>query len=69
MNQLIARRLLPATPSLDRSASFWDRYANTSSAGSVIASTCTSRLPAARLGVLAFVWRRVFGGSVVLRKR
>ena len=54
MNQLIARRLLGRDASLDEAPVILDRYANTSSAGSVIAWHLHQQdLPSGALGVLA----------------
>jgi hypothetical protein len=43
MNQLIARRVLGRDPSVDEAPVILDRYANTSSAGSVIAFHLTTQ--------------------------
>ena len=70
MNQLIARRLLGRDASLDEAPVILDRYANTSSAGSVIAWHLHQQdLPSGALGVLASFGAGYSVGSVVLRKR
>ena len=70
MNQLIVRRLLGRDASLDEAPVILDRYANTSSAGSVIAwHLHQQNLPSGALGVLASFGAGYSVGSVVLRKR
>ena len=70
MNQLIVRRLLGRDASLDEAPVILDRYANTSSAGSVIAWHLHQQdLPSGALGVLASFGAGDSVGSVVLRKR
>lgn len=70
MNQLIMRRLLGRDASPDEAPVILDRYANTSSAGSVIAWHLHQQdLPAGALGVLASFGAGYSVGSVVLRKR
>lgn len=70
MNQLIVRRLLGRDASPDEAPVILDTYANTSSAGSVIAfHTHQDDLPAGSIGVLSSFGAGYSIGSVILRKR
>ncbi len=70
MNQLIARKLLGRDPEADEAPVILDTYANTSSAGSVIAlHKNQDDLPAGSLGVLSSFGAGYSIGSVILRKR
>lgn len=69
MNQLIARKVLGREPSLDEAPVILDRYANTSSAGSVIAFHLHNQdLQAGDIGVLCAFGAGYSAGNVVLRK-
>jgi beta-ketodecanoyl-[acyl-carrier-protein] synthase len=69
MNQLIAKRVLGREPSSDESPTILDEYANTSSAGSVIAfHKYHDDLAAGDLGVLCAFGAGYSAGSVVLRR-
>ncbi|RLQ22962.1 beta-ketoacyl-ACP synthase III [Seongchinamella sediminis] len=69
MNQLISRRVLGRDPSPEESPTILDEYANTSSAGSVIAfHKHRSDLRSGDLGVLCSFGAGYSIGSVVLRK-
>lgn len=69
MNQLIARKVLGREPSLDEAPVILDRYANTSSAGSVIAFHLHNQdLTAGDIGVLCAFGAGYSAGNVVLRK-
>ncbi|MDF0606978.1 beta-ketoacyl-ACP synthase III [Neisseriaceae bacterium TC5R-5] len=69
MNQLIARRVLGRDASLEEAPVILDRFANTSSAGSIIAFHSHSQdLPAGALGVISSFGAGYSVGSVVLRK-
>jgi beta-ketodecanoyl-[acyl-carrier-protein] synthase len=69
MNQLIARRLLDREPSVEEAPVILDRYANTSSAGSIIAFHLhSSDLASGELGVMSSFGAGYSVGSVVLRK-
>lgn len=70
MNQLIARKLLGRDPEAHEAPVILDTYANTSSAGSVIAfHKHQDDLPAGSVGVLSSFGAGYSIGSVVLRKR
>ena len=70
MNQLIVRRLLGRDATAEEAPVILDRYANTSSAGSVIALHMhQDDLPAGSLGVLSSFGAGYSIGSVILRKR
>nr|WP_288499683.1 beta-ketoacyl-ACP synthase III [uncultured Pseudomonas sp.] len=70
MNQLIARKLLGRDPEAHEAPVILDIYANTSSAGSVIAlHKHQDDLPAGSLGVLSSFGAGYSIGSVILRKR
>lgn len=70
MNDLIARKVLGRDPSDTESPTILDEYANTSSAGSVIAfHKHRSDLAAGDLGVLCSFGAGYSIGSVVLRRR
>ncbi|KHL69873.1 3-oxoacyl-ACP synthase [Pseudomonas flexibilis] len=70
MNQLIARRLLGRDAEAHEAPVILDTYANTSSAGSVIAfHKHQDDLPAGSVGVLSSFGAGYSIGSVVLRKR
>ncbi len=69
MNQLIARRVLGREPDAGEAPVILDEYANTSSAGSVIAFHKHHRdLRAGELGVLCAFGAGYSAGSVVMRK-
>lgn len=69
MNQLIARRVLGREPNADEAPVILDQYANTSSAGSVIAFHKHHRdLKSGDLGVLCAFGAGYSAGSVVMRK-
>ena len=69
MNQLIARRVLGREPSAHESPTILDEYANTSSAGSVIAfHKHHEDLQAGDIGVLCAFGAGYSAGSVVLRR-
>jgi len=69
MNQLIAKRLLEREATLEEAPVILDRYANTSSAGSIIAFHLHGDLAAGELGVISSFGAGYSVGSVVLRKR
>ncbi|TBU83310.1 beta-ketoacyl-ACP synthase III [Pseudomonas daroniae] len=70
MNQLIARKLLGRDAEAHEAPVILDTYANTSSAGSVIAlHKNQDDLPAGSLGVLSSFGAGYSIGSVILRKR
>jgi len=70
MNQLIARKLLGRDPEAHEAPVILDTYANTSSAGSVIAlHKHQDDLPTGTLGVLSSFGAGYSIGSVILRKR
>ncbi|MBA1201486.1 beta-ketoacyl-ACP synthase III [Pseudomonas capeferrum] len=70
MNQLIVKRLLGRDVSEEQAPVILDRYANTSSAGSVIAfHLYQDDLPKGALGVLSSFGAGYSIGSVILRKR
>ena len=69
MNQLISRRLLGREPSFDEAPVVLDEYANTSSAGSVIAMhKHQDGLAAGDVCVLCAFGAGYSAGTVVLRK-
>jgi len=70
MNQLIVKKLIGAEVTQDVAPLILDEYANTSSAGSVIAfHTYRADLPAGSLGVICSFGAGYSVGSVVVRKR
>ncbi|WP_311971316.1 beta-ketoacyl-ACP synthase III [Pseudomonas baltica] len=70
MNHLIVKKLLGRDATLDEAPVILDTYANTSSAGSVIAlHTYQDDLQAGALGVLSSFGAGYSIGSVILRKR
>jgi len=70
MNQLIVKKLLGRDASEEEAPVILDRYANTSSAGSVIAlHSYQDDLPKGALGVLSSFGAGYSIGSVLLRKR
>ncbi|GGX82752.1 beta-ketoacyl-ACP synthase III [Litchfieldella qijiaojingensis] len=69
MNDLIARRVLGGDPTPAQAPVILDRYANTSSAGSIIAFHLhRDGLPAGALGVVCSFGAGYSAGSVVVRK-
>ena len=69
MNQLIAKRVLGRAPTEDDAPTILDEYANTSSAGSVIAfHKHHADFESGDLGVLCSFGAGYSIGSVVLRK-
>lgn len=69
MNQLIARKVLGRDPDADEAPVILDRYANTSSAGSVIAFHLHNQdLKLGDIGVLCAFGAGYSAGSVVLKK-
>jgi beta-ketodecanoyl-[acyl-carrier-protein] synthase len=69
MNQLIAKGVLGRPPTEDEAPVILDRYANTSSAGSVIAfHLCRSDLASGDIGVLCSFGAGYSIGSLVIRK-
>ncbi|WP_438984609.1 beta-ketoacyl-ACP synthase III [Aequoribacter sp.] len=70
MNDLIARKVLGRQPTVDEAPVILDEYANTSSAGSVIAfHKHQSNLQSGDLGILCSFGAGYSIGSVVLQKR
>lgn len=70
MNQLIARRVLGRDPTPEESPTILDEYANTSSAGSIIAfHKYRGDFRSGELGVLCSFGAGYSIGSIVLRKR
>jgi beta-ketodecanoyl-[acyl-carrier-protein] synthase len=70
MNHLIVKKLLGRDASVEEAPVILDTYANTSSAGSVIAfHTYQDDLPSGALGVLSSFGAGYSIGSVILRKR
>jgi beta-ketodecanoyl-[acyl-carrier-protein] synthase len=70
MNELIARRVLGHDASADQAPIILDRYANTSSAGSIIAFHLHHEdLPSGALGVVCSFGAGYSAGSVVLCRR
>jgi beta-ketodecanoyl-[acyl-carrier-protein] synthase len=69
MNDLIARRVLGRDPADGEAPNILDEYANTSSAGSVIAfHKFSADLPAGAIGLLCSFGAGYSAGSVILRK-
>jgi beta-ketodecanoyl-[acyl-carrier-protein] synthase len=69
MNQLIAKNVLGRVPSEDEAPVILDRYANTSSAGSVIAFHLhRAALVAGDIGVICSFGAGYSIGSVVIRR-
>ena len=69
MNQLIAKGVLGRVPTEDEAPVILDQYANTSSAGSVIAfHLCRSDLTSGDIGVLCSFGAGYSIGSLVIRK-
>jgi beta-ketodecanoyl-[acyl-carrier-protein] synthase len=69
MNELIARRVLGREPSAEEAPNILDEYANTSSAGSVIAfHGFSSDLSPGDLGLLCSFGAGYSAGSVILKK-
>ncbi|MBF8223310.1 beta-ketoacyl-ACP synthase III [Halomonas sp. 328] len=69
MNDLIARKVLGHDPSPEQAPVILDRYANTSSAGSIIAfHRHRDDLPSGALGVVCSFGAGYSAGSVILRK-
>ena len=69
MNQLIAKGVLGRAPTEDEAPVILDQYANTSSAGSVIAfHLCRSDLTSGDIGVLCSFGAGYSIGSLVIRK-
>ena len=69
MNQLIAKKVLGEVPGQDRAPTVLDQYANTSSAGSVIAMHQTlGQLKAGDFGVLCSFGAGYSAGAILLRK-
>jgi len=69
MNQLIARRLLDRDPTLEEAPVILDRYANTSSAGSIIAFHLHGDgMQAGDVGVISSFGAGYSVGSVVVKK-
>jgi beta-ketodecanoyl-[acyl-carrier-protein] synthase len=70
MNHLIVKKLLGREASVEEAPVILDRYANTSSAGSVIAfHSYQDDLPSGSLAVLSSFGAGYSIGSVLLRKR
>ena len=70
MNHLIVKKLLGREATVEEAPVILDRYANTSSAGSVIAfHSYQDDLPSGALGVLSSFGAGYSIGSVILRKR
>ncbi|QDQ26115.1 beta-ketoacyl-ACP synthase III [Chitinimonas arctica] len=69
MNQLIAKRLLERDPSPEEAPVILDRYANTSSAGSIIAFHLHGDLAPGEVGVISSFGAGYSVGSVVVRKQ
>lgn len=69
MNDLIARRVLGHTPTAEQAPVILDRYANTSSAGSIIAFHLhRNDLPSGALGVVCSFGAGYSAGSVIVRR-
>jgi beta-ketodecanoyl-[acyl-carrier-protein] synthase len=69
MNDLIARRVLGRAPAAGEAPNILDEYANTSSAGSVIAfHKYSSDLPSGAIGLLCSFGAGYSAGSVILKK-
>lgn len=69
MNQLIARRLLDRDPTAEEAPVILDQYANTSSAGSIIAFHRHGDLAPGAVGVISSFGAGYSVGSVVVRKQ
>jgi beta-ketodecanoyl-[acyl-carrier-protein] synthase len=70
MNDLIGRRVLGRDATSDEQPNVLQRYANTSSAGSIIAfSQHSDDLPAGALGLICSFGAGYSAGSVVVRRR
>ena len=70
MNELIGRRVLGRDPSPEENVIILDRYANTSSAGSIIAfHTANDDLAAGDLGLICSFGAGYSAGTVFVRKR
>jgi beta-ketodecanoyl-[acyl-carrier-protein] synthase len=70
MNDLIARKVFGRDPAPEESPTILDEYANTSSAGSIIAfHKHSAGLRAGELAVLCSFGAGYSIGSIVLRKR
>jgi beta-ketodecanoyl-[acyl-carrier-protein] synthase len=70
MNHLIVKKLLGRDATVEEAPVILDRYANTSSAGSVIAfHEHQDDLPSGALGVLSSFGAGYSIGSVILRKK
>ncbi|MDN3577723.1 beta-ketoacyl-ACP synthase III [Chitinimonas viridis] len=69
MNLLIAKRLLERDPTAEEAPVILDRYANTSSAGSIIAFHLHGDLPPGEVGVISSFGAGYSVGSVVVRKQ
>ena len=70
MNQLIAKKLLGRDPEPEEAPVILDEYANTSSAGSIIAfHKCRDGLSEGDSAVLCSFGAGYSVGSVILRKR
>ncbi|MEY1662118.1 beta-ketoacyl-ACP synthase III [Isoalcanivorax beigongshangi] len=69
MNQFIARKVLGRDATLEEAPVILDEYANTSSAGSIIAfHKYNADLPAGALGVICSFGAGYSAGSIILRK-
>ena len=69
MNQWIARKILGREPSEEEAPNVLDEYANTSSAGSIIAfHLCRSGLATGDIGLLCSFGAGYSVGSVILKK-
>lgn len=69
MNDLIARRVLGRAPAADEAPNILDEYANTSSAGSIIAfHKYSSDLPSGAIGLLCSFGAGYSAGSVILKR-
>lgn len=70
MNDLIARKVLGTAPSETQAPIILDRYANTSSAGSIIAFHLhREQLVSGDIGVICSFGAGYSAGSVVIRRR
>jgi beta-ketodecanoyl-[acyl-carrier-protein] synthase len=70
MNNLISKKLLGREPSAEEAPTVLDRYANTASAGSIIAFHLHSEdLASGDLGVICSFGAGYSIGSLVLKKR
>lgn len=69
MNELIARRVLGRQPTIDEAPNILEEYANTSSAGSMIAfDRFSADLEPASIGLLCSFGAGYSVGSVILRR-